>query len=66
MRYDTTIRAYDIMGITRVQVVVHDPERRTLTSPPVLRLGIDVTADSDDQSTEEYLRDVLVQLLERL
>lgn len=66
MRYDTTIRANDIMGITRVLVTVHDPAVRTLTSPPVLRLALDVEADSDGQTVEDYVRDVLVAIAEHL
>lgn len=66
MRYDAQIHAYSVLGVSHVALTVHDPERRTLTSPPLLRLVFDVPQSGEELTLEDELRDMLVAIIEHL
>lgn len=66
MRYDARIHAYSVLGVSHVALIVHDPESRTLTSPPLLRLVFDVPQSGGELTLEDELRDLLVAIIERL
>lgn len=66
MTYDAAIHIHTIMGISRLVITVHEPERRTLNSPPVLRLAFDTSTEVGDLAVEDWLRDVLVEAIEHL
>lgn len=66
MRYDMRIHVYTVMGVMHWTLTVHDPQTRTATSPPLLRVVNSMNLDLEERDINEDVRDMLVAILEEL
>lgn len=66
MRYDVRFSSYTILASTHVSVVVKSPSLEVEHAEPVLHLVADLPVSALESDPAEYLRDLLVAVIESL